>query len=291
MRRGRASWTAEITAIYRAVEALRPADRRLVYDPHAHAFLRAHFRLLLKSPPLARAALWFWVERRFPGGYDSIVARIRCVDDCLQRALAQGIGQVVILGAGFDARAYRFQAQLSGARVFEADHPLTQRVKKRKVIRRFGRLPDHVTYVPIDFETESLDRLRRGGGYTAALQTLFIWEGVTKYLTSAAVSDVLGWISANSAPGSRVVFDYLLNAMLDGRWAEPHAQKILAYQRRKGEPYRFGVDAGELAAWLIGLGYSAVQRTTLDDLKRLYLQPLNRGKRLHTFYEIAEAMV
>ena len=291
MKRGKASWTAEITAIYRAVESQLPAGVRLFDDPYARSFLRWPFRLLLKSPALARWSLWFWVERRFPGGYDSIAARIRYVDDSLLRSLALGIRQVVILGAGYDARALRFKEQLHDARVYEIDHPSTQRVKKRRLMRRYGRLPQHVVYVPGDFEKASPGEALAAQGYRGGEQSVFIWEGGTKYLTAAAVNRALAWMAADSAAGSRVVFDYLLASMLDGRRPERGTEKILAYQQKKGEPYRFGIEAAELTPWLTSLGFSSVERTTAVDLKRRYLSPLNRGKTLHTFWELAQATV
>ncbi|MEJ2038663.1 MAG: SAM-dependent methyltransferase [Desulfosarcinaceae bacterium] len=160
MRPGKASWTAQITAIYRAVESLRAADQRICDDPYARGFLDPPFRLILKSRLLTRFALWLGVERRFPGGVDTILSRIRHVDDCLAAELERGAGQVVLLGAGFDARALRFASQLAGRPVFEVDHPATQAVKMRRVKRLCGRLPRHVAYVGVDFEKQSfLDRL------------------------------------------------------------------------------------------------------------------------------------
>jgi methyltransferase (TIGR00027 family) len=291
MKRGQASWTAEITAIYRAVEALRPVRTRLVYDPCARLFLRRPFQRLLRIPPLARMALWLAVECRFPGGYDTIVARVRCVDDALRRALECGVQQIVILGAGYDARAYRFREVIQGVTVFEVDHPLTQRAKKEKAAGVFGRLPDHVVYVPIDFESESLEYVMPGHGYCADRHTFFIWEGVTKYLTAEGVETVLRWIAAHSAKGSRVIFDYLVKAMVEGRWPAPAVQRGLKYQQQKGELFLFGIEPAELAGWLKGLGFGSVERFSAADLKRRYLQPLNRGQRLHDFIEIAEGVV
>ncbi len=178
MKNNKASWTAEITAIYRAAESIRPSEDRICYDCYAKDFLRTKYRLILKSRILTEIALWCAVERRFPGGVASTVVRIGFIDDCLKQCIDNGIEQLVILGAGYDSRAYRFDRLKECARVFEVDHPATQKMKKSKVIRIFGALPDHVAYVPVDFENEKPDSKLLKSGYKDNMKTLFIWEGL-----------------------------------------------------------------------------------------------------------------
>ena len=131
MKRGKASWTAEITAVFRATESIRPAYERLIDDKYAAHFLRPSFRLILKNGLLAKFILWLMIDRRFPGASITVVSRIRFVDDCLKDCIKEGIEQLVILGAGYDSRAYRFN-QLKSKRVFEVDHPNTQSLKIKK---------------------------------------------------------------------------------------------------------------------------------------------------------------
>ena len=89
---------------------------------------------------------------------------------------------MVILGAGLDARAYRFE-ELKSIKVFEVDHPASQASKIEKVRRVFGELPAHVTYVAVDFNTQTLEKRLPECGYDETRRTLFIWQGVTQYLT------------------------------------------------------------------------------------------------------------
>ncbi len=291
MKPGKASWTAQITAIYRAVESLRPADQRICDDPFAKHFLDLPFRLILKSRPLTRFALWLGVERRFPGGVDTILSRVRFVDDCLAAALEDGTGQVVLLGAGFDARAHRFGPLLNGRTVFEVDHPATQAVKKRKVRQFLGQAPRHVTYVGVDFEKQSFMERLLLNGFDTGVKSFFIWEGVAKYLTPHAARQVLEAIARSVCKGSAVVFDYLLTTMLHGCEVGKMGRRILAYQKKKGEPFLFGLEKGKEHETLMDLGFSRVDCTTPRQLRQKYFKGTSRAARMHTQWGIALAVV
>lgn len=85
MKPGKASWTTEITAVFRASETIRPIEERLLHDDYAGLFLRRSFQLILKSRLLTRFALWAAIDRRFPGASCTAVSRIRFVDDRLNQ--------------------------------------------------------------------------------------------------------------------------------------------------------------------------------------------------------------
>ena len=290
MRAGRASWTAEITAIIRATESIRPVGDGLVFDPYAACFLHPSIRLLLKIRWLTLAMVWFAIDRRFPGASVTTASRIRFVDDCLKQNLHERIDQVVILGAGYDSRAYRF-SELKSKRVFEVDHPTTQKLKKEKVSRIFGGLPDHVAYVPVDFENDNLMNRLIGVGYKNDVRTLFIWEAVSKYLTSGAVKDLLSAVSANSGKGSAIVFDYLFQSMVSGRSGGALAQKILAFQARKGEPFVFGLPEKNPERFILASGFSSVKNFSAERIKRTHLNGISRAKDFHPFWGIIHATV
>lgn len=291
MNPGKASWTARITAIYRAVESQRPEDQRICYDPYAKQFLDLPLRLILKSRRLTRFALWLGVERRFPGGVDTILSRVRFVDDCLAAALDEGTGQVVLLGAGFDARAHRFGSLLNGRPVFEVDHPATQAVKKHKVRQFLGHAPRHVTYVGVDFERQSFMEGLLQHGFDAGVKSFFIWEGVAKYLTPHAARQVLMAIARSVCKDSAVVFDYLLTTMLHGSEVGKLGHRILAYQKKKGEPFLFGLEKGKEHDTLIDLGFSRVECTTPRQLGQKYFKGTSRAARMHTRWGMALAVV
>ncbi|MCP4112259.1 MAG: SAM-dependent methyltransferase [Desulfobacteraceae bacterium] len=255
MKNNKASWTAEITAIYRAAESIRPREDRICYDYYAKDFLRTSFRLILKSRILTKIALWCAVERRFPGGIASTVVRIRFIDDCLKQCIDEGIEQLVILGAGYDSRAYRFDRLKALAGVFEVDHPATQKMKKNKVRKIFGDLPKHVAYVPVDFENEKLDEKLLQSSYKNNMKTLFIWEGVSKYLTADAVDAVLAFVTNNSGKGSSIVFDYLFKYATDTGSDLKLVKRILSYQAKKSEPYIFGLQEREVEQFMWDRGF------------------------------------
>src|SRR5262245_29014500 len=172
MRAGRASRTAQHNALFRALEGRLP--RPLFDDPWAQRFLRGRYRLAGALPARAVARL---IDRRWPGPRAAVCVRTRYFDDAIRQACADGLDQLVILGAGFDSRAHRLPG-LERVRVFEVDHPATQAAKRAALPGARGR----VSYVALDFLTGRLEDALAAGGFTPGPRTLFLWEGVTNYL-------------------------------------------------------------------------------------------------------------
>ena len=143
-----------------------------------------------------------------------MTVRTRFIDEALERAIAGGATQVVILGAGFDSHAYRCQELLAHVRVFEVDRPATQALKKQRVNDVLGGPPANLTYVAIDFQHEDLPDVLTRHGYDPAQRTFFILEGVTMYLPEEAVRGTLRFVAAHP-PGSGIVFDFVYRAMID----------------------------------------------------------------------------
>src|SRR5512139_2654490 len=177
MRKNQTSITAAGIAVMRAVESEKPEDERICHDPYARKFIPAWMYYVLGFFIRSGYAEW-----RGPGVNGFLAARDRYIDDVLQNSLSEGLQQLVILGAGYDSRSYRFD--LTGVKVFEVDHPATQVDKLAKLQATFGKIPEHVTYVPVDFNTQTLERCLLESGYDPKRKTLFIWQGVSMYLTS-----------------------------------------------------------------------------------------------------------
>lgn len=144
MRKDQTSITAAGIAVMRAVESEKPEDERICNDPYARKFIPAWMYHVLGFFIKSGYAEW-----RGPGVNGFLAARDRYIDDTLQAFLDEGIQQLVILGAGYDSRVYRFVR--TGVKIFEVDHPATQEDKLVKVQTVFGRVPEHVVYVPVDF--------------------------------------------------------------------------------------------------------------------------------------------
>jgi methyltransferase (TIGR00027 family) len=279
MKEGKASRTADLTAGVRAVESLlRPENERVCYDPYAVAFLGGIYGLIFKSRPLIPTRLLLkiidsYAERIHHSGLGNIPVRTRFIDDYLQTCIDDGIEQLVILGAGYDSRAYRFELK-GEVTVFEVDHPETQRIKKEKVKKIIGFLPEHVIYVPIDFNKEKLDEKLSEYGHQNSMKTLFIWEGVTYYITAEAVDETLAFVVQNSGDGSSIIFDYAYKSMIDGRLKE--AEKYRRYLEKKGEPYIFGIEEGAIEEFLVTRGFGQVKDMNAESLENTYYKGTNR---------------
>jgi methyltransferase (TIGR00027 family) len=269
MKDGTPSITAEGALVFRAVEARKPAAERVCYDPLAHRFLSPRSTAIGRSrlpEPVAR-----WIYNRFmPGLQGYIVARTRYFDDCLQQCLDDGCTQVVVLGAGFDSRAYRFDQFRTGTTVFEIDHPATQRAKRDKLTEIFGHPPEHVVYVPVDFVKDSLGEQLLKNGFDSSQKTMFLWEGVSYYLTAEAVDHTLAFIAARGGPGSSVVFDYTYPSVVEGTCRRREAQVWRWAMIPRGEHVLFGIEEGTIAEFLRQRGFENVRNVTHAELKQAY---------------------
>ena len=290
---GRASRTAVRQAGIRAIESLLPAERRVCYDPLAVVFLdeklQRRYRLCLKNSFMR--AVWIWSVRKDPGGTRAEgVARTRYIDDYSQACITNGVEQVVILGAGFDSRAFRLEG-FKRVKVFEVDHPNTQKMKMARLKGVIREMPTWVTFVAVDFEKDNLDEKLLAGGYRRDLKTLFIWEGVTPYLTAESVDRTLSLVVANCSPGSSIIFDYLHASAVDPNSKVRWAKALQTRCERMGEPMRFGIEGSEIEAFLAARGFSQVKRVTAANLTEICFKGPNSKRQVCPFAEIVHATV
>jgi methyltransferase (TIGR00027 family) len=265
MRKRQSSLTAAGIATVRAIESEKPAGERICYDPYARRFAGAGLYHVVKFFTSLGYANW-----RGPGLWEFLVARERYVDDYLEACLRERLEQLVILGAGYDARAYRFEALKAGPKVFEVDHPATQAVKLKKLAAVFGTPPAHVTHVPIDFDRQSLAEGLFAGGYDGGRRTLFIWQGVTPYLTAQAVDDTLAFVAQHSGPGSSIIFDYMDARLLRGAPRHGEISGMRRYRRMTGEGLVFGIPMDSIRAFLEQRGFTEVRNADHVALEEAY---------------------
>lgn len=244
MRDGWPSLTALYVALARGVATQDDELSRVCRDAVTAALLPRPLRSLLaatRDPTAARAlrALSF-------GMYDHIALRTALIDQALTQALESGIDQVVLLGAGFDARAHRLEALVS-ANVFEVDHPDTQALKQAGAAR-LPILARQLHYVASDFERRSLKSTLADAGFDPTRRSVWIWEGVTMYLRRAAVIDALDTMTGLSREGSLLITTYLGPGLL----ASGGALGRLAGRtmRALAEPIQFTTTAEEFAELL-----------------------------------------
>jgi len=274
-------------ALFRAIETARPATARLFTDRFATRFLRPAYRLVarLSRFPVLRSLVVHRVDRLVPGARTSAVARTRLIDDALSAAV-HGIDQVVILGAGYDCRAYRIPA-LDRLAVFEIDHPDTLGEKRRRLA---GARLAHVRFVGTDFDRRSAADALASTDYDPARPTFFIWEGVTNYLTASAVDTTFRWLGI-AAPGSTVAFTYVHRSVLDAPGTFEGAEPLLRELARLGEPWTFGLDPCDTPAYVSARGLTLVEDLGADEYRERYLTGRPDGRRGYAFYRVALATV
>jgi methyltransferase (TIGR00027 family) len=274
----RPSITAQWTTLVRARELQRPPAQRIVTDEFAPLFLDAPHRAALSAARLGGAALR-WAERREVTALAAFVlCRHRFIDEQLLAALDDGAEQVLVLGAGYDSRAYRFATRLAGRPVFEVDLPATSRRKAAIVAAHPDRFAGStVRRVEIDFATDSLSDRLAGAGFTRDGRTFVAWEGVSMYLDRAAVGATLNTLGELCGPGSAVAMDLWDGAGGGGPLA-PARQLVARSLRLVGEPVRFGVRPERVGDLFSEHGFRATEVLTGPDLARRYATDGRRGE-------------
>jgi methyltransferase (TIGR00027 family) len=244
MEAARPSRTALRVALRRAAHQIH--DRPIVFeDPVAVTILGTQYLDELRRTPDPAPG-----EKARPysiGMRAYLVARSRYAEDALAQAVANGITQYVLLGAGLDTFAHR--NPYPQLRVFEVDHPATQASKRELLAQSALPHPPSLTYAPVDFECESLPERLAASGFDPAQKTFFAWLGVVPYLTLEAFRATIQFIAAQP-PGSGVVFDYgQPRRVLPFREQLAH-DSLAARVAQAGEPFQLWFTPSEVACEL-----------------------------------------
>src|SRR6202167_2844627 len=247
MQEGEFSKTAQRVAIRRAAHQLLDQPR-VLDDPLALRIIGSEAADELRSNPKEHHAF----SRAFRA---FMAARSRYAEDELARAVAHGVTQYIVLGAGLDTFAYRNPH--AGLRVFEVDHPATQLWKREQLRAADISIPPSLTFVPIDFEQETLADGLAQSGFNAKAAAFFSWLGVTPYLTREACMATLSFI-AKMPTGSGVVFDFAVDPALLNPGQRQALDALAARVARYGEPFQLFFDPSKLQDELKTLGF---QRT------------------------------
>jgi methyltransferase (TIGR00027 family) len=195
-----------------------------------------------------------------------MLLRTRFIDDALQRAVTHGLTQIVILGAGFDTRAYRFAELLKDCRVVEMDAGPTQAYKRRRIDAVVDALPSNLVYAAVDFTKDDLGYALRAAGIREEEKTFYIWEGVSMYLSESNVRKTLEILRENSAPGSSIVLDYVNGpGVYMGKTDSRDAGGIPSAW---GEPWIFGVPGSDGREFFRELGFDPRELVATMDFER-----------------------
>jgi methyltransferase (TIGR00027 family) len=284
----RPSLTAEYMALFRALESSRPAGSRLFLDREAPLFLTGSRKWLYRLTwmPLGRSIAERVLDHASPGARAAGIARTKWIDDETIAAMATTT-QLVLLGAGFDVRALRLP-QAAHADVFELDHPETSFAKWAILKNVPQTVPERIRYLGIDFNRQSIAGVLRDAGFDPSRPACWIWEGVTNYLTAEAVDSSLRQVAETTAQGSTLLFTYIERTVLDNPERYVGGPQLITRLRSYGEPWIFGLNREEVAAYVTNRGFHLVKDVSVADVwRRAGRSAL--GTRGYEFYRLASA--
>jgi methyltransferase (TIGR00027 family) len=269
-RSSRPSSTAEATTFARAAELRRSHGQRIVTDQYAPYFLSPAGRALVRSLRFAPAAVGAFERSELAGPLTFSLCRHRFIDVHLVGALDDGAEQVLVLGAGYDSRAYRFAQVLHGRPVHEVDlAPISRR--KAGIVSSHPDVFGHASIrrVEIDFRTESLAERLLESGFAVGAQTFVVWEGVSMYLDRPAVEGTLSTLRDLCGPASTLAMDFW--QPVAGRAAVDHARRLVARSFALiGEPLTFAVDPAAADKLLASFGFSVLDVAGAEELEARY---------------------
>jgi methyltransferase (TIGR00027 family) len=267
------SRTAEWTCLSRAISSVEKDPHYKCDDDLALRLLPDHFRALLRIPRVGRLFIHAAAAK---GMYEYVIARTKYIDSVFKEALTNGFDQILIFGAGFDTRALRFQNIAGGTKIFELDVPITQEAKLRQYQKRGLSVPPGVTFIPIDFDKESLPIKLQETGFKKGTRTLFVLEGLFMYLQPDSVHETLQTIQDFAGAGSEVVFDYVHASVLRGEGRYEDERKIVESVAKAGEKWQFGIEEGQLEPLLANYGFRLFDEANATKLEQVYFTDTNR---------------
>lgn len=264
--------SAEAMAALRAAGAAERDPFLRNPDYMATDFLSARLKVqTLAKVPGIRRLVPALAERLLPGGYYYEAARVKHIDGILLAELKPGLEQVLILGAGYDSRAYRFADALVGVRVYEVDLPSISAVKRRKAARIAKRLPSRVHYIEADLSRDAFHNRLEDRFYRPDDATLIILSGVAPYLPEDAVRRLFGFVGRHTSPRTSIVFDYVYREMVLGDDSFHGATQTRRRLEALGEPLKFGIRIGGSAQFVQQFGLTLASDLQPGDLARRYL--------------------
>ncbi|GMH52808.1 hypothetical protein TrRE_jg7388, partial [Triparma retinervis] len=239
---------------------------------------------------------YFGFEALVPGLFDGILARTKIIDDTVMKAVDEGATQYIILGAGYDTRGHRLDLP-SNVKVFEVDQPDIQTFKAKKTGKLDLPNKENITYVPVDFNTQSLEtELRKTEGFDPNAKTVVTLEGVSYYIPRESCQNTISTISTMVGRGSTFFLSYAdKNTEVDpsavcspeNKRGPGSLKRLMWAVKRMGEPWVNFFEQAEVPAFFKSNGFTLASDTSLRELNTLYFAPKGReipAKQL-TFWE------
>ena len=266
------SETALFAALRRTIAHKEFRNEKFGPDDLAEYFLPPHFRFFLRFTKI-RENTKNKLNDALPGLNEYMIARTAYFDRLFVDALDNEIRQIVLLGAGYDTRAYRFNQSNRGTKIFELDITPTQDRKKKCLKKARIDIPQHVRFVPINFKEESLKDVLEKAGYEDQAKTLFLWEGVSYYLDAESVDVTLDFVSLASHQESAIAFDYTISLseenLNDYYGVREFAQTMK--EHHANEELMFSIDEGKIESYLEQRGLKKLDHLDNGEIERTFL--------------------
>ncbi len=284
MEHDRPSATAQRVAMRRAAHQLLD-DPKVFDDPLSLRIIGKESASALQADPRQTEATPLSPYLRA-----FVAARSQYAEDELALGVRRGVRQYVILGAGLDTFAYRNPHPQGTLHVFEVDHPATQAWKRTRLDEVGIALPAELTFVPVDFQTQTLEEGLRNAGYDPNKCTFFSWLGVTQYLTAGAVMATLRFI-ASAPAGSEVVFDYMLSPSLLTAAQRSRFDGLARRGASAGEPWQACFDPALLTRDLRAMGFGYVEDSGQEKINMKYFKDRKDGLQVGSLSHLMKARV
>lgn len=273
MKAGQASRTAEAAAALRANHHLY-AQNPVFSDPYALQMTSAEWRRLLSIPLLHKVMNSNSLNRILGLLTAQVVARSRFTEDLLIEAIGRGLQQYVLVGAGLDSFVLRLAHQYPQLKIYEVDHPDTQRLKinKLKRISLSSELPSNVEFVSIDFEKEQLSDALTRSSYQQHLPAFFSWLGTTHYLAPETTLATLRNIASFAAQNSELAMDYSVDFRELQGIEKIGSYAVSQFTRLLKEPLMGAFSSQQLHCEVEAMGYAVVEDLSGDDITERYFK-------------------
>ena len=272
--------TAQGVAKQRLIESLAKPSKRIIYDPYAENFVLGAGIIKLMGHNFS-----VWLSKKFvPGFHEHLISRTRFIDDLIKKSISEQVEQYVILGAGYDSRAYNLKLP-SGLKIFEVDQLEVQEIK-------ISKLPDeipnaeNITYVSVDFNHQSLKNQLLNSGFDKSKSTIYTLEGVSQYITREALNSTLSELALLTPNSNATFFMSYVNRLLRedpkacfgiGYSKPERAAKFITNGAAKvGEPWISLYSSKEIEDLLSQNSFTLIENKTLADLNSKYFTPVGR---------------
>lgn len=266
------SKTAVFAALHRAIANKEFTDSSLGSDDLAAFFLPWSYKFFIKFKKIRKRVKGKF-DTLLPGLHEYMIARTVFFDTLFVEAIKKETPQIVLIGAGYDSRAYRFAALNHGSEIFELDTAVIQDEKKKHLEKAKIEIPKRCTFVPVNFNKDSMGDVLSKAGYKNDQKTLFIWEGVSYYLDPESVAATLKFVAGSGHHETCIAFDYGISVTEETAGQHYGVQTYLhtMAQKHSNERFRFSVDEGTIGQYLEKNGLNVVKHWDKKEIEEQFL--------------------